>query len=323
MNLLVTGGAGFIGSVFVRWMLDRYTDYHVTIYDKLTYAGLMSRLEDLLKAETSKLSFVEGDICNSTDVRAALKKYNIDSIINFAAESHVDRSIEDAHRFVTTQAVGTTILLDEASKHGIEKFVQISTDEVYGDISFGSASEEDTLGPRNPYAASKAAAEMMVMSFYTTFGLPVFITRCSNNYGPWQHPEKFVAGSITKLLNGSSITLHGNGNYWRDWIHTDDHCAAIDLILHRGTSGEIYNICSGELHTNTHIAHLLLSMLNKPKSAIEYITDRLGNDRRYSMNTSKIRSLGWQPTRDLKAGLKETIEWYQTNKPWWTQLQSH
>jgi len=272
-------------------MLDKYPNYHITIYDKLTYAGIMSRLEDLLTAKSSKLDFVHGDICDSQDVRAALKEYKIDSIINFAAESHVDRSIEDAHQFVATQAGGTTVLLDEGSKHGIEKFVQISTDEVYGDISFGSASEEDTLGPRNPYAASKAAAEMMVMSFYTTFGLPVFITRCSNNYGPWQHPEKFVAGSITKLLAGSPITLHGNGNYWRDWIHTDDHCAAVDLVLHRGTSGEIYNICSGELHTNTHIAHLLLSMLNKPKSTIEYITDRLGNDRRYSMNTSKIRWL--------------------------------
>jgi dTDP-glucose 4,6-dehydratase len=303
-------------------MLDRHPDYHITVYDKLTYAGLMSRLDDFLAAPGSNLSFVEGDICSSSGVRAALKQYKIDTIINFAAESHVDRSIEDAHRFVTTQAVGTTILLDEGSKYGIGKFVQISTDEVYGDISFGSSSEEDTLGPRNPYAASKAAAEMMVMSFYTTFGLPVFITRCSNNYGPWQHPEKFVAGSITKLLGGNPITLHGNGNYWRDWIHTDDHCAAIDLIIHQGTSGEIYNICSGELHTNKHIAGLLLSMFEMPDSAIEYIPDRLGNDRRYSMNTSKIRSLGWQPIMSLEEGLKETIDWYRSNQRWLDDLES-
>lgn len=314
MKILVTGGAGFIGSNFVRYMLNEHPDHELVVLDKLTYAGRLENLQDVLE----KITFIKGDICNKRDVEKAIKDCN--AILNFAAETHVDRSIIDAGDFVRTDVLGTYHLLEASRKFNIEKFIQISTDEVYGSIETGSFKETDPLKPNSPYSASKAGADMLVRSYHRTYGLPTLITRSSNNYGPFQFPEKIIPLFITNLIQGKKVPLYGDGLNIRDWLYVLDNCRAIDLVFQKGKLGEIYNIGGGYEITNLELTKKILKLMNKTKEFIEYVPDRLGHDRRYSLNCEKIRKLGWKPETDFNNGLKKTIEWYKENKWWWKPL---
>ncbi len=314
MKILVTGGAGFIGSNFVRYMLNEHPDHELVVLDKLTYAGRLENLQDVLE----EIAFIKGDICNKRDVERAIKDCN--AILNFAAETHVDRSIIDAGDFVRTDVLGTYHLLEASRKFNIEKFIQISTDEVYGSIETGSFKETDPLKPNSPYSASKAGADMLVRSYHRTYGLPTLITRSSNNYGPFQFPEKIIPLFITNLIQGKKVPLYGDGLNIRDWLYVLDNCRAIDLVFQKGKLGEIYNIGGGYEITNLELTKKILKLMNKTKEFIEYVPDRLGHDRRYSLNCEKIRKLGWKPETDFNNGLKKTIEWYKENKWWWKPL---
>lgn len=307
----MTGAAGFIGSHFARHLLRTYSDCVVVAYDHLTYAGLVSRLDDLRQDFPDRFHFVRGDICDESSLTDALNRFEVGAIANFAAESHVDRSLVGPSLFAETNVLGTSVVLECAVRCGIQRLVHVSTDEVYGDISFGSFSEDALLSPRNPYAASKAGADQMVMAYHATFGLNASITRSSNNYGPAQHPEKFVARSILLALENKPIQLHGDGLNMRDWIWVLDNCKAIDLVLQDGSSGEIYNVGAGEVQTNHAVASEILRALELSSDNISYISDRQTNDRRYLMNTSKIRALGWKPTITLADGLVRTVSWYR------------
>jgi len=318
-HVLVTGGAGFIGSNFVHRLLTRYPDYDVTVIDKLTYAGNVENLAD--HQDNPRLRFVQGDICDTADVERA--SHGCDAIVNFAAESHVDRSLLDPGSFVHTNVYGTFVLLEAARKAGVERFVQVSTDEVYGDVSPGTSSREsDRLNPRSPYSASKAGGEMQCLGFFHSHGLPVSITRASNNLGPFQYPEKLVPLLVTNALLGLPLPVYGDGRQVRDWLHVQDHCAAIDLVLHRGAPGEAYNVGMGYEHPNIDVVHLLIEELGVPERLICHVTDRKGHDRRYSVDSEKIKSLGWTPDYQFEQSIRETATWYATHRDWWETIRS-
>jgi dTDP-glucose 4,6-dehydratase len=312
VRILITGGAGFIGSNFVHFMLRKYSDYEIVVLDKLTYAGRKENLQDVW----DKITFIKGDISKKEDVEKAVK--DCDCIVNFAAETHVDRSIIDVGSFVLTDVYGIYNLLEAARKSDVSKFEQISTDEVYGHIKKGSFKEEDALEPRNPYAASKAGAELLCRAYFETYGLPVIITRGTNNYGPYQHPEKFIAKTITYALLDKLIPIYGTGENIRDWLYVEDHCSAIDLALHKGKDGEIYNIASKEELRNIQVVKTILKLVAKSENLIELVKDRPGHDLRYSLDTSKIeRKLGWKANVKFDEGIRKTIEWYIQNEWWW------
>ena len=288
-NILITGGAGFIGCNFVRYMNEKYPDSELVVLDKLTYAGRFENLQEVM----DKIEFIRGDICDKGDVEKAMEGCSI--VFNFAAETHVDRSIIDAGVFVKTDVIGTYTLLEAVRKQDIDKFVQISTDEVYGSVEFNSFKETDILDPSSPYSASKASADLLVRSYYKTYGLPVLITRSANNFGPYQYPEKLIPLFITNALQNKPLPVYGDGLNIRDWLYVLDNCSAIDLVSRKGEFGEIYNIGSENEKTNLEITYLILRELNKPKSVIKFVKDRLGHDRRYSLDITKIKYLGWKP----------------------------
>jgi dTDP-glucose 4,6-dehydratase len=320
MNLLVTGGAGFIGSNFIRYMLNKYTEYRVINLDKLTYAG---NLENLAGADKDpRYAFEKGDICDKARVQLCVMRYEIDVIINFAAESHVDRSILGAAEFVQTNIAGTNVLLEVSKELKIKKFLQVSTDEVYGSLGLaGLFTEETPLHPNSPYSASKASADMLALAYQHTFGLPVVLTRCSNNYGPYQFPEKLIPLMIANALDDKPLPVYGDGMNVRDWLHVKDHCSAIDEVLHRGRIGEVYNIGGNNEKPNIEIVKLILQNLGKPESLITYVKDRPGHDRRYAIDSSKIQlELGWSPSYTFEQGIAETIIWYMNNQPWWKRI---
>ena len=310
MKILITGGAGFIGCIFVHYMVEKYPDDEIVVLDKLTYAGRLENLQDV----TDEITFIKGDICDREDVE---KVKECDIIFNFAAETHVDRSIIEAGVFVKTDVLGTYNLLEYARKHEVEKYIQISTDEVYGSIEEGSFKERDILDPSSPYSASKAGADLLVKAYHKTYGLPVLITRSSNNYGPYQYPEKLIPVLILNALHDKPLLIYGDGKNVRDWIYVLDNCEAIEFVFRKGKTGEIYNIGAGNEKSNIEIAKLILRELNKPESLIEFVRDRPGHDFRYSLDISKIQKLGWSPSTPFIRGLRETISWYITHKEWW------
>ena len=316
MKILVTGGAGFIGSNFIRYLLNQYPDYEVINLDKLTYAGNPENLKDL--KENRRYTFVKGDICNPKAVDRLAAR--VDVIINFAAESHVDRSILQAGQFVRTDVYGTYVLLEAARKHQHRRYLQISTDEVYGSTEQGAFSETDPLDPSSPYAASKASGDLLVLSYCRTYGLPALITRSSNNFGPYQHPEKLIPLFLTNALEDRPLPLYGDGKNVRDWLYVLDNCEGIDRVLHKGQEGEIYNIGSGAEKENRVIAELILRALDKPDSLIQHVQDRLGHDRRYALNSEKVRTLGFNPRSSFEEGLSQTIQWYRENPKWWQKI---
>ena len=319
-NILVTGGAGFIGSNFVRYMLNKYQDYKIVNLDLLTYAGNIKSLDDI--KDNPNYLFVKGDIADNKLVDKIVSENKIDIIINFAAESHVDRSITNPDIFVKTNVLGTQNLLEIAKKYKIEKFFQISTDEVYGSLGkTGFFTETTPLSPNSPYSASKAGADLLVMAYHHTFGLNVNITRCSNNYGPYQFPEKLIPLFITNALADKQVPLYGDGLNIRDWLFVEDHCSAIDTVLHKGKNGEVYNVGGNNEKTNRYITDTILKYLGKDSSLIKYVADRLGHDRRYAIDATKIKEeLGWQPEYKFEQAIEKTIEWYLNNKSWWQSL---
>jgi dTDP-glucose 4,6-dehydratase len=313
MKILITGGAGFIGCNFIRYLLKKYPDEEIVVLDKLTYAGRLENLQDVM----DKITFIRGDICNREDIEKT-KDCNI--IFNFAAETHVDRSIIDAGIFVKTDVLGTYNLLEYARRYDVKKYIQISTDEVYGSIEKGSFKEEDILDPSSPYSASKAGADLLCKAYFKTYGLPVLITRSSNNFGPYQYPEKLIPVLILNALHDKPLPIYGEGKNIRDWIYVLDNCEAIDSVFQKGKVGEVYNIGAGNERANIEIANLILKELNKPKSLIRFVKDRQGHDFRYSLNCEKIKKLGWIPRYNFEDALKETIEWYRDNEWWWGAL---
>jgi len=320
-NILVTGGAGFIGANFVLHMLEKYEDYHVVVYDKLTYAGNLDNLLDV--SDDPRYHFVRGDIADADAVEFALTQYNIDTIVNFAAETHVDRSIMDPDAFIKTSVYGTYVLLEATKKLGLERFHQISTDEVYGHIPAGySSREDDKLAPRSPYAASKASADMLVNAYFVTYNLPVTITRGSNNIGPYQYPEKVVPLFVTNAIDGEPLPVYGDGRQMREYQYVGDHCQAIDLVLHEGKLGETYNVGTGHEMENMTMVQILLETLGKPASLIRHVADRPGHDRRYSLQLDKIKALGWQPSFSAEEAIVKTAQWYQANEWWWRKIKS-
>jgi len=312
-KFLITGGAGFIGSNFVIRMFERYPEIEIVVLDKLTYAGNLNNLKDIEK--NPRFSFVNGDICDKETCRKLIK--NCDVVVNFAAESHVDRSIEDATAFIRSNFFGVFQLLEACKKFEVKKFVQISTDEVYGSIGEGSFKETSLLNPSNPYAASKASADMLANSYFITYGVPVIITRSTNNYGPKQHIEKLIPKMITNAIQGKKLPIYGDGKNVRDWINVFDNCDGIDFILNKGKAGETYNIGGGNERTNIEIANFILEALNKSKELIEFVKDRPGHDRRYSLDCRKIKKLGWEPKIKPMVGIKDTVKWYEKNEWWW------
>ncbi|QFF97990.1 dTDP-glucose 4,6-dehydratase [Psychrobacillus glaciei] len=319
MRILVTGGAGFIGSNFVNYMVRKYTEYEIINLDTLTYAG---NLENLKKSEgKSNYRFVKGDITDKEFIESIFTE-KIDIVVNFAAESHVDRSITNPGIFVSTNIQGTQVLLDAARKNNIKKYVQVSTDEVYGSLGKeGYFTEETPLAPNSPYSASKAGADLLVHAYYETYGLPINITRCSNNYGPFHFPEKLIPLMIINALNKKKLPIYGDGLNVRDWLHVEDHCSAIDLVLHKGKNGEVYNVGGHNEKTNMEVVKEILTQLEKSEELIEYVNDRLGHDRRYAIDPTKLETeLGWNPKYTFETGLKETVEWYLNNRSWWENI---
>lgn len=320
-NILVTGGAGFIGSAFVRHMVNKYPDYNIIVIDKLTYAG---NLDNLLPVDDEPNYRMErGDIAHEETVIRICKDYDIDTIVNFAAESHVDRSILDPHAFIHTDVVGTYILLEAARKLGINRFHHVSTDEVYGSIEEGFFKEGDPLEPNSPYSASKAGGEMMVRAYNVTYGLHTTVTRGSNTFGSYQYPEKVAPFFITEAIDDRPLPLYGDGMQVRDWLFVDDHCECIDLVLHKGTSGEIYNIGGENEKHNIDVTRLILKCLDKPESLIKHVEDRPGHDRRYALTNDKLREhFDWAPTTDFETAMKATVQWYIDNEWWWRKIKS-
>ena len=315
MKLLVTGGAGFIGSNFVRHVLAN-TDDEVTVYDALTYAGNLSTMRDV--DDDPRYRFVKGNICDPGTLEDAMRGH--DAVVHFAAESHVDRSIAGPDDFINTNCFGTNIVMDTARRLEMGRVVHIGTDEVYGSVEVGSSRESDPLEPRSPYSASKAGSDLIALSYQHTYGLPVVVTRCTNNFGPYQYPEKVIPLFTTNLLDGLPVPLYGDGLNERDWIHVDDHCAGVYLALQRGEAGEIYNIGAGNETPNRVLVDKLLALLGRGEDLVEYVADRLGHDRRYSVDIAKITALGWRKQRSLDEALAETVEWYRSNRWWWEPL---
>ncbi|AOQ23308.1 dTDP-glucose 4,6-dehydratase 2 [Moorella thermoacetica] len=323
VKLLVTGGAGFIGSNFIRHLLKEHPDWYIVNLDKLTYAGNLENLKDV--EDNPRYRFVRGDIADRELVDHLFREEKFDLVANLAAESHVDRSILDPAPFLETNVKGTQVLLEAARQHGIRKFLQVSTDEVYGSLGPDDPpfTEESPIQPNSPYSASKAAADLLCRAYFRTYGVPVVITRCSNNYGPYQHPEKFIPTIILNALADKPIPVYGDGQNVRDWIHVEDHCRALDLVLQKGQAGEVYNIGAKNEHTNLDIVKTILRLMNKPESLITFVKDRPGHDRRYAIEPSKIEAaLSWQPLVDFTSGLKDLITWYIEHRPWWERVKS-
>lgn len=319
-NILVTGGAGFIGSAFVRHMVARYPNYNIICFDKLTYAGNMDNL--LPVSDEENYRFERGDVADRAAVSRVLQDYRIDTVVNFAAESHVDRSILDPDAFIHTDVVGVYILLDEGRKRGIERFCQVSTDEVYGDIVDGFSLEDDRFLPNSPYAASKASGELMVRAYYVTYGMDTVITRGSNTYGPYQYPEKLVPFFTTEAIDDRPLPLYGDGKQIRDWLYVDDHARGVDRILHYGKAGQAYNLAGENQRFNIEVTQRILELLGKPESLIRHVPDREGHDRRYAMSAEKARDLGWRRQFDFETGLASTVRWYQDNEWWWRKIKT-
>jgi dTDP-glucose 4,6-dehydratase len=320
VNVLVTGGAGFIGSNFVRHALSAHSDWQVTTLDKLTYAGRLENLQGVL--DHPRHTFVKGDIADPGVATALVRASEI--VVHFAAETHVDRSIMNAGEFITTDVYGTFVLLEAAREAvGLRRFVQISTDEVYGSVPEGSSRESDEIRPRNPYSASKAGADRLAYSYWATYGVPVVITRASNNYGPFHFPEKLIPLFITNAIDNIPVPLYGDGLQERDWLHVADHCRAVDFLIDAGTSGEVYNVGGGNHVRNIDITRRILELVGKPESLIRPVADRVGHDRRYAVDTSKLQALGWRPQVPFEAGLRETVAWYVQNEWWWRPIKEN
>jgi dTDP-glucose 4,6-dehydratase len=322
MRYLVTGGAGFIGSNFVRYLFNKYGDAaQVVNLDKLTYAGIRENLAEY--EGKANYRFLHGDIAKPEDVAEAYKGVDgsgVDVVVNFAAETHVDRSLMEAGTFIETDVHGVLVLLEEARKTNLIRFVQISTDEVYGSIDDGSFTESDPLNPRNPYSASKAGGDRMAYAYSQTYNLPVIVTRASNNFGPWQYPEKLIPLFVTNAIDEIPLPLYGDGLNIRDWMHVEDHCRALDLLIEKGTNGEVYNVGGGNEVANLDLTHMILDLVGRPRTLIRPVQDRPGHDRRYSLDTSKARSLGWTPRQDFAESLGKTVEWYRANEWWWRPI---
>ncbi len=316
MKLFVTGGAGFIGSNFVRWMLRRNSDLQIVNFDKLTYAGNLENLREL--EGNARYRFVRGDVANAAEVEEAMR--GCDAAVHFAAETHVDRSIRDAFEFLRTNLQGTYVMLEAARKLGIKRYVQISTDEVYGSLPEGAADEQGHIQPNSPYAASKAGADHLVRSYHVTFGLPCLVVRASNNYGPYQFPEKFLPLLITNAMDNQSLPIYGDGKYVREWLFVEDFCSAIELVLSKGTVGQIYNVGSEVHKINLDVVQAVLKRMGKPETLVRHVQDRPGHDRRYAIVSNKVRALGWKPSCTFEEGLDRTIAWYQANEAWWRPL---
>lgn len=319
MKVLVTGGAGFIGSNFIRYALKKHADWQVINLDKLTYAGNLENLSDVSK--DSRYRFVQGDLSDEKLVNQIFAE-GVDYCLNFAAETHVDRSIGNPRDFIVTDVEGTYVLLEGAKTHGLKRFIQISTDEVYGSIEKGSFKEEDLLTPRNPYSASKAGADRLAYSYFSTYGLPALVTRASNNYGPFQYPEKLIPLFVTNAIDDKPLPLYGDGLNVRDWLYVEDHCSALDFLLTKGSDGEVYNVGGGNERTNLEITKTILSILGKPESLIQWVKDRQGHDRRYSISCEKLNKLGWKPEATFEQAIKKTVQWYQENESWWRKIKS-
>ena len=321
-NLMVTGGAGFIGSNFVRYMLEKYPDYYIVVYDKLTYAGNLDSLEDVAERFADRYAFARGDICDAATVRETIHTHDVDTIINFAAESHVDRSIMDPDAFIKTDIYGTYVLLEATRELGLERIHQVSTDEVYGHVPEGASKETDPVAPRSPYAASKASADLMVNAYHVTYGLPVTITRGANNIGPYQYPEKVMPLFVTNAIDDLPLPLYGDGLQMRDYQYVLDHCEAIDLVLHKGEIGGIYNVGTGTEMRNIDMTHLILKLMGKPENLIQPVRDRPGHDRRYALDVIKICGLGWEPAHTCEEAIEKTVRWYVENEWWWRSIKS-
>jgi len=322
-NLLVTGGAGFIGSNFVRYMLEKYADYRTIVFDKLTYAGNLDNLKDVAEQHAGRYAFVQGDIADAEAVNAAVEVHDIDVIVNFAAESHVDRSLMEPDAFIKTDVYGTYVLLEAAKVYGVERYHQVSTDEVYGDIPPGYSSlETDPLHARSPYSASKAGGDLLCLAYHNSFDIPVTLTRGANNIGPYQYPEKVVPLFVTNAIDDQPLPMYGDGRQMRDYQHVLDHCEGIDVVLHHGELGEVYNVGTGVETENILMARVILDLLGKPDSLIRHVTDRPGHDRRYSLNVDKIRALGWESRYNFQTALEHTVRWYQGNEWWWRKIKS-
>ncbi len=319
MRILVTGGAGFIGSHLVRRLLSEGHNPVVNL-DALRYSGNMENLADV--AHDPRYAFVHGDICDAGTVERVLKEHNIDSVVNCAAETHVDRSILEPNSFARTDVVGTAVLLEEARKAKVARFLQVSTDEVYGSVEHGWSKEDDTLAPRSPYSASKAGADLLVLSYWATYKFPVLITRGSNTYGPNQYPEKFVPLFITNAIDDQLLPLYGDGRYRRDWLSVHDHCRAIEHVLRYGAPGNVYNIGGGNEQENITVAEMILKHLGKPMELIRFVEDRPGHDRRYAVDWSRLRLLGWNPRVRFEEGLCATVDWYRTHESWWRKIKA-
>lgn len=319
-NIMVTGGAGFIGSNFVRYMLHRYPDCRILVYDKLTYAGNLDNLLDV--QDSPRYAFVRGDICDAAAVDQALRAHAIDAIVNFAAATHVDRSLMEPDEFLKTDVTGTYVLLEAARAHKIQRYHQISTDEVYGQVLEGRSTEEDKLHTRSPYSASKAAGDLMCLAYFTSFGVPVTITRGSNNVGPYQYPEKVVPLFTTNAIDDKPLPIYGDGQQMRDYQYVIDHCEGIDVVLQRGKLGEVYNVGTGSEMANIDMAHLILDTLGKPHSLIQPVQDRPGHDRRYALDVRKLEELGWESRHTCAAAIERTVRWYTENEGWWRKIKN-
>jgi dTDP-glucose 4,6-dehydratase len=323
MKILVTGGAGFIGANFVYFMLDKHPDYKIVAYDLLTYAGNLETLEDALKNPNFK--FIRGDIADRNAVYSMFEEEKFDIVVNFAAESHVDRSIENPEIFLVTNVLGTQVLLDAARKFGVRRFHQVSTDEVYGDLPLERTdlffTEETPIHTSSPYSASKASSDLLALAYFRTYKMPVTVSRCSNNYGPYHFPEKLIPLIISRALADQTLPVYGKGENVRDWLYVEDHCSAIDLVIHKGREGEVYNIGGHNEKKNIDVVRTVIKALNKPESLITYVTDRAGHDLRYAIDPTKIHNeLGWLPSTSFDVGIKKTIDWYLTHQDWWKNI---
>lgn len=320
-KILVTGGAGFIGGNFVQYMVKKYPNYDIYNLDFLTYAGDLTKHKEI--EELENYYFLKADICDRDIINSLFIEHEFDFVVHFAAESHVDRSIANPGIFVQTNIVGTQVLLEVVKKFGIEKFLHVSTDEVYGDLDFDPTTfftEDTPLQPNSPYSASKASSDLLVRAYHETFGLPVNITRCSNNYGPYHFPEKLIPLTISRVLNDQKVPVYGDGKNVRDWLHVLDHCSAIDLVMHKGVSGEVYNVGGHNERTNLEVVEAIIEKLGKSEQLIEYVTDRLGHDKRYAIDPTKLEQLGWKPNYTFETGIAQTVKWYVENKAWWEQI---